>query len=87
MRELTSQCVQFVMVNWNPPYLLRPSSIAECKVMPLMLNAVTPVGAVSNTVTSSGSIVPENLRSLRVLEYINLMTWDFLTPPGPLRNT
>ena len=39
-------------------YLLVPSSSAECNVMPLMLKAATPVGAVSNTI-SSGSNVPE----------------------------
>ena len=39
---------------------------AECKVMPLILNAATPVGAVSNTITSSGSIAPDNLKNLSV---------------------
>ena len=38
-------------------YLLVPSKNAECNVMPPILNAATPVGAVSNTMTSSGSKV------------------------------
>ena len=41
--------------GWKPEYLLVPSKNAECKVMPLILNAATPVGAVSNNMTSSGS--------------------------------
>ena len=52
-----------------------------------MLNAATPVGAVSNTMTSSGSKVPDRLRNLMVSEWINVMTCDLPTPPGPLRNT
>lgn len=68
-------------------YLLRPSSNAECNVMPLMLNAATPVGAVSNTVISSGSIVPDRRRSFKVSDWISLTTWDFPTPSGPLRKT
>ena len=51
------------------------------------VNAATPVGAVSNTMTSSGSNVPDSLRNFMVSERINQMTWDFPTPPGPLRNT
>lgn len=45
--------------GWKPLYLLCPSRNAECNVMPLILNAVTPVGAVNNAVTSPGSKVPE----------------------------
>ena len=68
-------------------YLLVPSRSAECNVMPLMLNAATPVGTVSNTMTSSGSKVADCLRNLVVSEWINHMTCDLPTPPGPLRNT
>ena len=48
-----------------------------------ILNAETPVGAVSSTVTSSCN-VPDSFRNLSVSEWI---TWDLPTPPGPLRNT
>ena len=68
-------------------YLLRPRRNAECNVMPFILNAATPVGAVSNTVTSSGSSMPDSLRNLSESEWISLITWDLPTPPGPLRNT
>ena len=34
--------------GWKPMYLLRPSKSAECKVIPSILNAATPVGEVSN---------------------------------------
>ena len=60
--------------GWKPVYLLVPSSSAECNVMPLMLNAATPVGAVSNTMTSSGSKAPNCLRNLIVSECIDHMT-------------
>ena len=45
--------------------------------MPLILNAATPVGAVSNTITSSGSKVPDNLSNFNVSEWTNFMTCDF----------
>jgi len=91
---ITFQSIQLVMVKRLKPIILRPSSSAERKVMPLILNAATPVGTVSNTSspvgtvsnTSSGSKVPESLRSLRVSECTNHMTWDFPTPPGPLHD-
>ena len=70
--------------GWKPVYLLVPSSSA---VMPLMLNAATPVGAVSNTMTSSGSNAPDCSKNLIVSEGINRMTCDLPTLPGPLRNT
>ena len=58
----------------KPTILLQPSSNTECKVVPLIFNAATSVGAVSNTTISSGSKVPESPRSLRVSECANLMT-------------
>ena len=73
--------------GWKPVYLLVPSRGAECNVMPLMFNVATPVGAVSNTMTSFGSKVPDCLRSLIVSELISYMTYDLPTPPGPLRKT
>jgi len=71
--------IQLVMVKRLKPTILQPSSSAECKVMPLILNAATPVGAVSNTAISSGSILPESLRSLRVSECTNLMGFSNTT--------
>ena len=62
-RDLSS-----VSHGWKRLYLLRPNSNAECNVMPLMLNAATPVGAVNNTVTSSGCIVPDSFSNLSVSE-------------------
>ena len=40
---------------WDKLYLAVPSRTAEWRVMPLILNVATPVGAVSNAITSSGS--------------------------------
>ena len=66
--------------GWKSVYL-PPNRTAECKVI---LHAATPVGAVSNTNTSSGSITPDSLsRNLSVSEWIKLMTWDLPIPPGP----
>ena len=42
---------------------------AERTVIPLVLKAATPVGAVSNTVTSSGSTFPERRNSFSVSVY------------------
>ena len=47
----------------------------------MILNAAIPVGAASNMITSSGSIVPDSLRNLSVSDM------GLPTPPGPLRNT
>jgi len=64
--SLFLKSIQLVMVErLKPTILTTSSSSAECKVMPLILNAV---GAVSNATISSGSIAPESLRSLRVSE-------------------
>ena len=73
--------------GWKPMYLLVPNKNAECNIAPLILNAATPMEAVSNTITSSGPKVPDCFRNLIVSEWINRMTCDLPTPPGPLRNT
>ncbi len=51
-----------------------PSKSAECTVIPWMLKAATPEGAVSNTVTSSGSTFPERRNSFTVSLCIREMT-------------
>jgi len=67
--SLFLKSIQLVMVKrLKPTTLTTSSSSAECKVMPLILNAATPVGAASNTTISSGSKLPESLSSLRVSE-------------------
>ena len=71
----------------EPVYLLVPSKSAEYNVMPLILNAATPVGTVSKPITSSGSKTPDSLRNLIVSDWTNYITCDFPTPPGQLRNT
>ena len=53
--------------------------------MPLMLNAATPVGAVSNVTTLSGSNVPDNLSSFSLSECIGFIMCDFPTPQGPTK--
>ena len=61
-------------VRGRAPNLEVPSRSAECRVIPWMLKAATPVGAVSNTVTSSGSTCPERRNSLTVSLCIRDMT-------------
>lgn len=59
----------------------------EWSVMPTMLNAAEPVGAVNRAITSSGCICPEGHRSFTVSLWIIAMTRLFPTPPGPLINS
>ena len=46
------------------------SSNAECTVIPSILKAATPVGAVSRTVTLSGCTCPESRKSFTVSLWI-----------------
>ena len=65
---------------WDKLYLAVPSRKAEWRVMPLILNAATPVEAVGNAITSSGSnLSPASLRNLMVSEWIYHMGFAYST--------
>ena len=66
LRVLSLSCVR----GWEPN-LEVPSRSAECRVIPWMLKAATPVGGVSNT---SGSTRTERRNSLTVSLCIREMT-------------
>ena len=46
--------------GWKPLYMPLPRRSAEWRIIPDIMKAAAPVGAVSNTITSSGSMVPES---------------------------
>ena len=59
LRVFSLSCVRGWELNFDVP-----SRSAEWIVIPWILNAATPVGAVSNTTTSSGSTCPERSNNL-----------------------
>ena len=59
---------------------------AECNVLPFMLKAALPVGAVFTTLTSSGFSPAVEFRYLISASYNALVTVLLPTPAPPLKN-
>jgi len=76
-RRLRSLCIDILACHDGT---IRAITIIRLNLNPPFKNPRSAT-AVSNTTISK---VPQSLRSLRVSECANLMTWDFPMPPGPL---